>query len=143
MTGKTKHFLSIKKLNSITNNYTNFPLSLQWGRTGENQSTPFNSAFLDILDGNSNSSHLKNQTLSLQKCFQKGFKMLQKRNSYFKMLLKCFKIDSKMQLDSSNVSKMRLYFQHASNKGQTITIKCFILFLRQQSPISQLTQKKL
>ena len=74
-------------LNSITNEYTNslsnctccFPL--------ETQSTSFNSAFLDILDGNSNSNHWKNQTLSIQKCFQKGFKKCFKNTT---SISKCF-----------------------------------------------------
>ena len=70
-------------------------------------------------------------------------KMPQKCDFYFKMLLKCFKIDSKCNSISKNASrkasKMRLYFQYALNKGQTITIECFISSLSKQSPISQLT----
>ena len=71
-------------------------------------------------------------------------KMPQKCNFYFKRLLKCSKIDSKRRHDSKNTSKCfktRLYFQYALNKGQTITIKRFILSLKEQSPISQLTQQ--
>ena len=47
----------------------------------------------------------------------------------FQMLPKCFKIDSKRNSISKNASrkasKMWLHLQYASNKGQTITIKCF------------------
>ena len=73
---------------------------------------------------------------------KKASKILQKCNFYFKMLLKCFKIDSKCNSISKNASrkasKMWLQLQHASTKGQTIIIKCFYSSLTKQSPISQL-----
>ena len=58
------------------------------------------------------------------------------------MLPKRFEIDSKCNSISRNASKkaskMWLHLQYASNKGQTITIKCFYSSLTKQSPISQL-----
>ena len=85
--GKTEHSLSI-------GNWTSLRMNIQiflWVSNGEwqvkTQSTSFNSAFLDILDGNSNSNHWKNQTLSPLKCSlqMSSPKMLPKR------LQKCFK----------------------------------------------------
>ena len=71
-----------------------------WVSNGERQvktqSILFNSAFLDILDGNSISTTGKTKHF----LSKNASKRLQKCNSYFKMLLKCSKIDSKMQLDS-------------------------------------------
>ena len=47
-------------LNFITNEYTNSLLNYTCYSPLKTQSTSFDSAFLDILDGNSNSNHWKN-----------------------------------------------------------------------------------
>ena len=73
-------------MNFITNKYTNFPLSPQRGRTGETQSTQFNSALLDILDGNPISTTGKTKHFLFKNAHKKASKILQKCNSYFEQL---------------------------------------------------------
>ena len=98
--------------------------------------------FLWVSNGgepNSNSTTGKTNTLYLKMLPKKASKILQKCNFYFKMLPKRFEIDSKCNSISRNASKkaskMWLHLQYASNKGQTITIKCFYSSLTKQSPI--------
>ena len=79
------YFKRKEKLNSLSiGNWTSSRMNIQF--------------FLWVSNGGEPNSNSTNTFYS--KCSQKGFKILQKCNFYFKMLLKCFKINSKMQLDS-------------------------------------------
>ena len=89
-TGKTKHFLSIKNWTSLQTNTQIFP----WISNGEGQ------VKLNQLRLTAHFSISWTATLILTTGNTKHFLFKNASKKASKMLLKCFKIDSKMQLDS-------------------------------------------